>query len=476
MCNSLLSFSFAVVLATTAVVLPAAAQLGRGKTATPAAAQTAAEEKPAAAEQPAAEPPAVPHITMEQVWNAINQRAEEFAKQPYVNNLEKRVDALEGKSNWIIYVWLFVLTMGVVMAFGLAIRRPKVRTTTPPSPTPPPAHPQTRMVRSDESREGFGRIGFMAVIGIIGFVVFALSASAAPVCYNSETGKTVGSTKVAVAVVGVSNTFNCSVSGKVVELVDVDTPATVVLTPTVSKNSPLEFEFTPAAEGRLLVKVDGKVYNQLAVRDEKTAISINDAIDLSAGPAPVSNGDHLAREFIRGLVDAACEDGKQCNRDEVLKAVFGPQKGSTRQAGYLVATAARKGAVDAALSDPRLKTAFADALTAFGKNLPTTPAPAVDLSEVNGRLDRLEDGQTALGRKVEAAVATAAEAKADAAAASKAAFSAQQTAGQLRQLLAERGPRGLKKALKATPPPPPAAAAPAAPARQHGAAFRAADK
>jgi hypothetical protein len=169
-------------------------------------------------------------------------------------------------------------------------------------------------------------------------IVTAAHSAHAATCYNTETGKTPGTVKVAIAVVNSANTFGCAVAGSKVELVDADNPGTVVLTPTITKKSPLTFGFTPTSEGRLIVKVDGRLFNQLAIRSQAIAEGINDAADLIGGSSGGSAGvDAKVRMVLEGAACGASPD-PACVAKFRAEA-WGNTKGSSSKAGANVRNA-----------------------------------------------------------------------------------------------------------------------------------------
>jgi hypothetical protein len=170
--------------------------------------------------------------------------------------------------------------------------------------------------------------GTSILVALIG-VFFAVHSAYAAACYNTETGKTSGSVRVAVAIVNTPTTFACVISGSTVELVDADNPSTVLLTPSVSKQRPLTFTFNPTSEGRMIVKVDGHLYNQMAVRSRAIAEGINDAVDLSHGGIS-SGADTAARRFLEGL---ACGASPNPGCIAEVRKAWGSGKGTSAFAG-----------------------------------------------------------------------------------------------------------------------------------------------
>jgi hypothetical protein len=128
------------------------------------------------------------------------------------------------------------------------------------------------------------------------FILLAASSSMqAQVCWNTQTGKTAGAQKAAIAVLSVPNTFACSLAGKVIELVD--DKGAVLMTPVIKNNNPLSFEFTPTAEGRAIIRIDNKTYGQVVIRTMAEAVLLNDAVDLVGGTrgAAAVGGDSDAK-------------------------------------------------------------------------------------------------------------------------------------------------------------------------------------
>ena len=118
-----------------------------------------------------------------------------------------------------------------------------------------------------------------AVLLLFAIVATATHAAAQVNCYNVLTGKTPGSVKQAIGIVGMNNEFVCAGNGAV-EITKLD--GTVLLTPTVIKTSPLTFTFTPTAAARAIIKVAGKSVSALAiVADPDQAFLVGSAIDLA---------------------------------------------------------------------------------------------------------------------------------------------------------------------------------------------------
>lgn len=228
---------------------------------------------------------------------------------------------------------------------------------------------------------------------------------------------------------GSTSKVACNVSGLTAATAVTFSDANLTTTNVSLTGNKLLFDLTVAAGATVPSEpdmlVDGKVVGHpIAVLGQADFDKMDLMLSYLRGPSAVSaapTGDHVAREFIRGLVDAACEGGSQCNRDEVLKAVFGPKKGSSRQAGYIVGTATRKGAVDSVFTDARYTdaaTATATALTALNTAVQTAGAEAktalakADVAEnkaesANARVGGVERDLTEARDLAEDAMATA---------------------------------------------------------------------
>lgn len=195
-------------------------------------------------------------------------------------------------------------------------------------------------------------VAILLCIGLLG----AGSAKSATFCWNEKTGKTPGSTRAAIAVLGVSNTFDCSGSGNKIELVN-ETGA-VIMTPSIIKKNPLTFEFTPAAVGRAIIRVDGRNLNQIAIRGKNEAELINDAVDLSTGNnrSSVSDSDAIFRAWMKAEFDFYCSAGCEGkSATQLFTLSTSSAKGSTAAAFTVLERARRNSTVNLALGDDRLK-------------------------------------------------------------------------------------------------------------------------
>lgn len=254
---------------------------------------------------------------------------------------------------------------------------------------------------------------FRLIVGVVAIVVvlmcvFARPANAATFgCVNPDTSPS----NLPLVVVGVKNTLNCNVSGAKVEVVEVvgGVEKSVLHTATTPKS----FAFTPAASGRAVVKVDGKMVSPLTIAEATDAGVVNAAVDLAVAsyrPAVSSSAvDPHVRLVLEGM---ACPTSEATCLTDFRRKAWGSGKGTSVQTG----TALRGAIVDQTLSDPRLKVAFADALKVFGDKLPAAPiapptmisatpnstAPSGAVQEVVNRIVAVEGRQNLLAsRQVE---------------------------------------------------------------------------
>ncbi len=425
-------FVFAVVLAATANIM--SAQLGRKKADPAPAAEAAKPAETAAAEAPAAETTESSPLTEEKLSEVIaaalanhQERMSHASPQSVVeSDIFKKVvayeirEAIAASTNHTWWMSVGALVLGVLALLIAFLKQPKEKKGVNP-----------------------GTVTMLALA-----FAFSFTANAAPTCYNAETGKTSGSVKAAIAVVNADNTFVCSVSGKKVELVEPEDTAKVVVEGKVTKESPLEFKFKPAIEGRLVVKVDGKLLNQVAIRDEKTAVAINDALDLAGSTVVTSGGDEkLFRSFLLGMAQHYGIDPK-----EILALLNSSRPGTSKQAVARIEDARKGAIVDATFRDDR----YVRFTTAAGELAGALEGLKNSLGDVASKedLDRVERKADGAYDKAEAAVRTADEAKSAAdhfkqqlIEANKAATAAMAKATRVYDATAKSGNRGEKKAL-----------------------------